>query len=122
MDPKLRSQLQATFRSNVFDILRIIASKDEQLEWQKNVPYAAVSDELFCHWESDYQDVQGQMWFIDAFTAEELKLLHSFDECLESVATRTPQTLPFNEDFVLTSEWRELNSAAARTLARLKDC
>ncbi len=41
-------------RKLVFGVIDLWASKENQFEYQKNVPIAQVSAELFCQWEDYY--------------------------------------------------------------------
>lgn len=119
MDPALREELKTNFRKNLLETLELISSKKDQLEYQRSVPVADVSAELFCWWEGDYQVPKEQDWYKEAFSKEELEILAEFDGVIENVAEKTPQQLPDIEEFVSTTEWQELSSAAATALNNL---
>ena len=55
MDTSRREQLKINFRKEVFEVLELIASKEEQLDYQAKVPIAYVSAELFNQWNDCYQ-------------------------------------------------------------------
>ncbi|MGH1456519.1 MAG: hypothetical protein ACRBDI_07040 [Alphaproteobacteria bacterium] len=119
MDPALREELKKNFRNNLLETLELISSKKDQLEYQKNVPVAYVSAEIFCWWEDDYQIPKNEDWYQEAFSKGELEILAEFDKEFEIVANKTPDNLPDIEEFVLTPEWRELSSAAKAALKKL---
>jgi len=119
MDTELR-ELKANFRKEVFEVLYLISSKDEQLDYQAKVPLAYVSAELFNQWEDCYQIPKEQDWYKKAFSEAELMILREFDESLEAVARDTPQNPPDIHEFVKTAEWERLSSAAAIALSNLQ--
>jgi len=115
----MNSQLQVNFRKETFDTLNLIASKAEQLDYQNRVPIAHVSAELFCSWESCYQDVQDRDWYKDIFTPEEFAVLKNFDLAFEQVCAETGQEVPYITDFVDTKQWCDLTNAAKLALSDL---
>jgi hypothetical protein len=119
MDNVLREQLKTNFRKEVFEILDLISSKEEQLDYQAKVPIAYVSAELFNQWDDCYQIPKEQDWYKEAFTEGELSILQEFDEALENVSKDTLQNLPDIHDFVNTPEWERLSNAASIALRKL---
>lgn len=114
------SELADIIRQNVLDILLLWSSKDKQLEYQKNVPIAQVSAELFCQWADDcYIPEAGQ--FELAFTKIEREILADFDKKINYISDNTPNDLPFITDFVNTHEWFVLNQLAAETLKKINE-
>ena len=97
-------------RNNVFGVIDLWASKESQLEYQRNVPIAQVSDELFCQWEDYYFPASDD--FRQIFNPTELKLLSEFDETLNAIADITPKNLPLIDEFIETEEWKTMNKKA----------
>jgi hypothetical protein len=97
----------------MIDTLRLLASKDEQLEFQRRVPFVDVSVELFCRWDSEY--IVDKEWFRSAYSAIELKAMADFQQIIEE-AYKSFENLPPIQEFVLTAEWDKLTNAAAATL------
>ncbi len=120
MDTELREQLKANFRKEVFEVLDLISSKEEQLDYQAKAPIAYVSAELFNQWDDCYQIPKEQDWYKEAFSKAELKVLQEFDEALEAVSKNTPQNPSDIHDFVKTPEWEELSNAAIIALTKLQ--
>ncbi|MGV8091815.1 MAG: hypothetical protein AB2L24_08125 [Mangrovibacterium sp.] len=114
VEPKDKSISEEEFvnltRNNVFGVIDLWASKESQLEYQKNVPIAQVSDELFCQWEDYYFPTSTD--FRQIFNQEELELLSEFDKAINKIADKTLQNLPVIEQFVDTEEWKTLNNKA----------
>jgi hypothetical protein len=119
MDPELRKELQTNFRKEVFDVLTLISSKEEQLEYQEKVPIAYVSAELFNLWDSCYQTPKNQDWYVEAFSDEELNILQEFDIIFEEISESTPDNPPDIHEFVETSEWKKLSDAATVAFEKL---
>ena len=119
MDTPRREQLKINFRKEVFEVLALIASKEEQLDYQAKVPIAYVSAELFNQWNDCYQLHKDQDWYIEAFTKEELEILQEFDEALEDISKKTSENPPDIYDFVNTPEWALLSNAGAIALDKL---
>jgi len=97
-------------RNNVFGVIDLWASKENQLDYQKNVPIAQVSAELFCQWEDFYFPDSDD--FKQSFSKEELELLSEFDAALNNTVDKTPQNLPVIEEFIKTEEWKKMNEKA----------
>lgn len=97
-------------RNNVFGVIDLWASKENQLDYQKNVPIAQVSAELFCQWEDFYFPHSDD--FKQSFSKEELELLSEFDTALNNTIDETPQNLPVIEEFIKTEEWKKMNEKA----------
>jgi len=104
-------------RKNVFGVIDLWASKDNQLDYQKNVPIAQVSAELFCQWEDFYFPDSAD--FKQAFDYEEFIILAEFDKTLNGMVNKTPQSLPLIEKFIEAEEWKIMNAKAIEIKKRL---
>lgn len=109
----LMTELQKNSRRNIIHTLRLFASKDEQLEFQRRVPFVDVSTEMFCQWDSVY--IINQQWFCSAYSSVELQAMANFKQILEEVYAAYEKLPPIRE-FVLTPEWKRLSQAAAVAL------
>ena len=121
METKQRKELQKHFRKEVFEVLELISSKDEQLDYQEKAPIAYVSAELFNQWEDCYQIPRNQQWYKDAFSETEHQILKEFDETFEKVCDETPQNPPDIKEFIYTPEWKTLSGAAIKALEKLNE-
>ena len=115
------SELQVNFRNETIDTLKLISSETEQLDYQQKVPIADVSSELFCSWESCYQDVKSRDWYQSAFSTSELGILARFDVVFEEVCSNTEEKLPYITDFIKTKQWLKLSNAAKQSLLELTE-
>ncbi len=105
-------------RNNIIGVLQLWSSKEEQLEYQKSVPIAQVSEELFGQWEDFY--IPDAEILKDAFKPYELELLGKFDDELIKRANKSNSFLPVIEKYIETDDWKALNSLAKETLNDLK--
>jgi hypothetical protein len=110
-------EFTALTRKNVFGVIDLWASEEKQLNYQKEVPIAQVSAELFCQWEDFYYPDSTD--FKDAFDKDELELLTEFDKALNNTSDKTPDNLPPIEEFVKTQEWNDMNKKAIEIKKKL---
>ena len=110
------SELAQNVRKLVIDALNLLASEEKQLKYQKSVPNADVSAELFCQWDSAF--IPDSEVNLEAFTKNELDALTAFNKVFEEVCERTPENLPSIEDFIKTEAWSKLQLAAEKTLIK----
>jgi hypothetical protein len=104
------NELIKNVRNLVIDTIFLLSSKEKQLEYQKRVPYADVSAELFCQWDSVF--VPESDTIKKAFSKEELSCLNEFNRIFNKVSDSTPDNLPPIDKFIKSSEWYELANAA----------
>jgi len=119
MEVSVNNQLCENYRKETFDTLKLISSKAEQLDYQNKVPIAHVSAELFCSWESCYQDVKNRDWYLSTFSKKEFEVLKRFDVIFEQVCSETEQDVPYITEFIQTKQWLTLSKAAKLALLEL---
>ena len=119
MRTKEEIELGHNIRLGLNEVLKLWASADEQLEYQKNVPIANVSAELFCQWCDDYYNEDNPI-MIKEFNQMELEALKEFDKAISHVADITPEELPHINEFVKTREWEIVHVKAISTLKKLQ--
>ena len=112
-----KEKLSKTIRKNIFELLELWSSKDEQLEYQKNVPIAQVSAELFCQWDDFYHPETEPHKL--AFSNIETEIIKKFYAKLDLVSKKTIGHLPYIDEYILTNDWKELNELAKKTLVNL---
>ena len=112
-------ELTKRIRQNVLNVLELWSSKEEQLEYQKNVPIAQVSTELFCQWSDDTYHPESRQFKL-AFDEMEREILADFDKTFNYVSDKTPNNLPDIADFIKTTEWKIVNEAAIETIKKIK--
>ena len=109
------AQTQRNLKQGIIETLRLLASREAQLEYRRTVPIADVSAELFCMWDEVF-------WPDDAALRAEISqsewtALQRFHSIFERVSGLLPhQPLPPIEQFVQSPHWLQLSKAAARAL------
>ncbi len=121
MNPDLHNQQINNTRRNIINTLYLFSSKEEQLNYQENVPIAHVSAELFCQWDEYFLSEKNEGLFREAFNEDERMILSEFNEVFERVAETTPDDLPDIHDFIKTVAWVRLSKAASIALKKLSD-
>ena len=106
---------EAHYRDNVLGVLRLLASPEAQLDYQRRVPIAQVSAELFCQWADDTFSADDSR-LQALFSPAEWTSLLAFNSRFESIFARAPQPLPPISDFVVHPLGRELTEAAREAL------
>lgn len=101
-------------RENIIEVLKLWSSKEEQLEYQKTVPIAKVSSELFGQWD-DFFNADSEV-MTEVFNKHELELLNKFDSELTKIRVKLNGQVPQIEDFIKTPEWEKLNFLAQEVL------
>lgn len=97
-------------RNSILGVIDMWTSKENQLEFLKELEFAQISEELFIQWHEIYFPDSND--FQQAFNKEELLLLSDFDGALKSIALKTPDNLSSIEEFIKTQEWLEMNQVS----------
>ncbi len=105
-------------RKNIIGVIQLWSSKEEQLDYQKSVPFAQVSNELFGQWDDFY--TPDTEVIKEAFSSTELELLSKFDIRLTEIAKVLHGNIAYIDTFIETTEWKELNLLATEILRGLK--
>jgi hypothetical protein len=113
----MKIETSNNIRRNILEVLDLWASKKKQLAYQKNVPIADVSAELFCQWDDFYHPDDNE--FKKVFNSNERSILAEFSQIIEEVSEKTPKDLPYISDFVKSNEWAIVNQVAIETLQKL---
>ena len=105
-------------RNRIIEHLELVASADEQLAYQRSVPIAQVSSELFNTW-GDW--VAGEAAIAEfttpIFSPEEQAAVREFNSTLVAIARQVPQDLPPIAAFIGTPLWEQLSLSASKALS-----
>ena len=99
-------------RNNIVGLVRTLASKDEQLAYEFNVPIANVPAELVCMWFDDLYHPDADL-FLEAFTPAERERLARFHAFYEARVEQLPDTLA---EMHQNAAWLEVMSEAQRVM------
>lgn len=111
-------EIGRTIRNGIISVLELWASKEAQLNYQKDVPIANVPAELFCQWCDDSYHKESPI-IGKEFSIKEKEALVQFDEIINRISALTPEELPGITEFIETNEWKIINQAAIETLPKI---
>lgn len=100
------------FRKSVRELIELISSREQQFEYQENVPIANVASELLCMWFDDLYHPETDL-FQNSFESKELEILEAFNQFYDSRTNKLPDTL---EELHRAKEWNQIVSEAKRVL------
>lgn len=100
---------------NVINVLRTIASPEEQAKYNANVPIANVPDELIAQWFDDFfhPDIKD---FVEMFSDEEWRVLEEFHKFFLKRLPKIPRSF---EDMQCNNHWIEVIRKANWTINEL---
>ena len=104
------------FRASMRKLLELLSSKEEQLQYQRNVPIANVEAELVCMWFDDMYHPDTEL-FKSSFTPEEMQLLESFNNLYDQHVSILPDTL---HEYHKSKEWNQIMAEANNVLTNIK--
>lgn len=105
-------------RNQVIAHLELLASEQEQLDYQKKVPIAHVSAELFEMWSDIVNPEASKEQFpLGLYSAAERSEAHKFNQVFLAVRAATSSDLPTIEEFIGTEQWHKLQQIAKKALA-----
>ena len=105
-------------RKNIIGVIQLWSSKEEQLDYQKSVPIAQVSNELFRQWV-DFYTPDAEV-IKEAFNSSELELLTKFNNRLTEIEKALNGNIAYIDKFIDTTAWKELNLLASGILLDLE--
>jgi hypothetical protein len=107
----------ATIRRSTIQILRLLASVDEQRAYQGNVPFVSVPTELLCMWQDHY--VTDSDEYCSAFSDIEQADLRAVDQAIKA-ACQDIMAVHCIEEFIESEHGRSIAAAARDSLLRLE--
>jgi hypothetical protein len=107
-----------SLRDKVRELLALLASEGEQLDYERQVPIADVPAELLCMWFDDTYH-PGPGWHAE-FTSGDMEALARFHTVYESLAERLPSTQGTVRTWLADPSWRKIMNAAAVALGEIE--
>jgi hypothetical protein len=99
-------------RNNIVGLMRMLASKDEQLAYERDVPIADVPAELVCMWFDDLYHPDTDL-FLEAFSPSERERLARFHVFYNARHKRLADTLA---EMHQNGAWLEVMDEAQQVL------
>lgn len=106
---------ESEFRESIKELLEL-SSKEQQLEYQANVPIADIAAELVCMWFDDMFHPDTDL-FKKSFTPEEISQLSSFNKFYDNLANELPYTL---EGYHKCKEWEQIMEKAQQVYGAIQ--
>jgi hypothetical protein len=103
------------WRQIVRDELELLASEEEQLAYEKNVPHVDITTELKCGWFDDSYHPDDKN-FCSCFSENELEVLARFSNFYDSRCSLLPESNGTVRTWLQTPVWREVMREAQLTL------
>jgi len=105
-------------KPQVIDVLQMLASENEQLDYEHNVPHVDITGELLCQWGNDTYHPK---WthFRSSFTQRELEILAAFDEFFQKRRIKLPKSHGTVRTWLASPVWREVMNEAQKTLDQI---
>lgn len=105
-------------REQVRDVLQMLASEEEQLAYERNVPHVDITAELLCMWFDDLY--HGKCPGADStFDDIELASLTDFHLFYRERSGRLPKSMGTVRTWLASSVWREIMERARMTLEQI---
>jgi len=112
-------EFTALTRANLIGVLKLWASKSEQLKLRDTYSSAEVSSELFDYWY-DYTITESEI-LNEAFNSKEIEMLSKFKREISVVENKYNRKFPKIEEFIETTDWKSLNQSAKKILRMLNE-
>ncbi len=101
-------------------MLRLLASEEEQLAYERDVPQVDMTDELLCMWFDDLY--HGKAPSVDsAFDAAELAAICEFHRFYDECVILLPESRGSVRTWLDSPLWREIMEKARWTLEQIAD-
>ena len=113
---RLHMDKSQTYRQSVKELIELLASKEQQMQYQDSLSVGDPAAELVCMWFDDTYHPDTEL-FNSAFTHDEAAILASFNTIYQDNSVNLPDTL---EEFHRTSEWSEIMSEAKYVLGAIQ--
>ncbi len=111
-DLHVRANTMNPIRESLKEVLQMLASKENQIKYEKDVPVANVSSELICMWFDDIYHPDSSQ-HKEAFSTEEQQVLSSFNTFFYSRKDKIPKTL---SEMHANQLWNEIVKEAQRII------
>ena len=112
------SQTIPSRKPHIIEILEMLASEEQQLAYERNVPHVDITAELLCMWFDDLYH-PSDAFFRSCFTADELAALAEFHRFYDEQSKRLPESQGTVRTWLASSVWREIMQKAHETVSRI---
>lgn len=107
-------------REQIIELLTLLASEDEQLAYERNVPHVDITTELVCMWFDDQYHPK-QRHFSNCFSPDGLLALSEFNQFYDDRVARLPESLGTVHTWLVSPVWREIMQKARETIETIAE-
>jgi hypothetical protein len=105
-------------RGRIRELLQLLASEEEQLAYERNVPHVDITAELVCMWFDDLYDTKHAATD-STFSGDEQAALAEFHRFYNARVDRLPESRGTVRTWLASAVWREIMEQARRTVERI---
>ena len=105
-------------RPHIVELLQLLASEEEQLDYEKNVPHVNITAELRCMWFDDHYHPDNA-FFASCFTPDELAALAEFHRFYDEQKHHLPPSKGTVRTWLNSPVWRSIMLKAQLTLEQI---
>jgi hypothetical protein len=105
-------------RGQIRELLQLLASEKEQLDYERNVPHVDITAELLCMWFDDLYDSEHAATD-STFSDAERAALAEFHRLYDERQRRLPESCGTVRTWLASPVWREIMRKAHETLTRI---
>lgn len=102
----------------IVGLLKLIATEQEQLNYEKNVPYVDIGQEIICMWFNDLY-IPDDMYFVSYFSKKELIALNEFNCFFEEKKRHLPAAEGTIKTWLNSPIWKEIMTKAEETIRKM---
>jgi hypothetical protein len=105
-------------KPEIIEVLRLLASEERQLAYERDVPHVDITAELLCMWFDD-QYHPDDAFFVSCFSAAELAALAEFHRSYSERHHQLPESQGTVRTWLASPVWREIMRKADETVSRI---
>jgi IS30 family transposase len=115
MKPDRNLESERNVRDRIIEVLELISSPEDQIEYQKKVPHIHIPFEIIEQWY-DWVNVENKDYYkLDVYTSEELEAIWKFDAVWDSTANKMDDSLTI-EELIISEPWKQMIESAKEAL------
>jgi hypothetical protein len=107
-------------KPQIIELLRMLASEERQLAYERNVPHVDITAELVCMWFNDFYRPD-DAFFQSCFTKDELAALAEFHRFYDEQERILPESVGTVRAWLASPVWQAIMRKANETVSRIAD-
>lgn len=108
------------FRKEAVELLKLLSSESEQLDYEKNVPHVDITAELVCMWFDDFLHERIELQN-ENISPTEIQTLSEFHHFYEKRIELLPESYGTVKTWHENKVWKEIMLEASNTLTKMAE-